>query len=187
MKKVLFILIIFLSSIQSYPQTALNTNPAVTGLLETIDNLSPEIKEKMDAAFSAADAVEKAGAYINSLSDLIAGETIPLPVGIKKGDYSLIIRKITWDTEKKKQIIFASCAFRFKDTGQKIAFEGQAELNGNNGLGPSGRLELITPVRRNIGKESTLIINAGTAVNFGCGGIESFDAKISWVTTSPNI
>jgi len=181
MKKIFFILIALIYSFQSYPQTAPNDNAAV------IADLSPDQEKKMNAAFAVADAVEKAGAYINSLSDLITNETMPLPVGIKQGDYSLIVQKITWDSKKEKQIIFASCAFKFKDTGQKIAFEGQAELSGKNGLGPSGKLELIAPVRRDLGKESALVIREGTAVNFSCEGIESFDARISWITISPNI
>ena len=185
MKKFLLSVSLFIAGIQAYPQTPQNDNaPAID--LGTI-NLSPEMQRKIDAAFAVADAVEKAGAYIKSLSDLITNGTVPLPVGIKKGDYSLIVDEITWDKGKKKQIIHAFCAFKFKDTGQRIAFEGQTELSSNKGLGPSGRLALITPVRRDLGKESELIINTGTAVNFGCEGVESFEANISWKTTSPNI
>jgi len=187
MKKVLFIILIgFLCTIQGHAQTNPNDN-APTIDLDAIINLTPEQQKKIDAACAVADAVEKAGAYIKSLSELLTNGTVPLPVGIKKGDYSLIVTELTWDPVREKQIIHASCAFKFKDTGQKIAFEGDAVLEGEAGLGTAGRIELVAPVRRNIGKESALIINAGTAVNFGCQGVESFDADISWVTTSPNI
>ena len=185
MKKTLLILLFFLSIIQGYSQTDSINNTAAIDLGAI--NLSPEQEMKMNAAFIVDDAVKKAGAYIKSLSELVTNGTIPLPVGISKGGYSLIVKKITWDPQKGKPVIFASCAFKFKDTGQRIAFEGQAVLDGENGLGTAGRLELIAPVRRDLGKESALIINAGTAVNFGCEGIESFDADITWETTSPNI
>jgi len=185
MKKTLFLLIILLSSLSGYSQTAPSDNTATIDLGTA--NLSPETQKKIDAAFAVADAVEKAGAYIKSLSDLFTKGIVPLPVGIKQGDYSLIVQKVTWDSKREKQIIHASCAFKFKDTGQKIAFEGEAVLEGKDGLGTAGRLELITAVRRDIGRESALIIREGTAVNFGCEGIESFEANISWITTSPNI
>ena len=141
MKKTLSILILFLPIIQGYAQTPPNDDAAAINLGAI--KLTPDQEKKMNAAFVLMDAVEKAGAYINSLSDLFANGTMPLPVGIKKGDYSLIVRKITWDDEKKKQIIHATCAFKFKDTGQKIAFEGDAVLEGKAGLGTAGRLALI--------------------------------------------
>jgi len=185
MKKVLFIILIgFLYTIQGYAQTN-PSNDTLTVNLGAI-NLTPEQQKKLDAACAVADAVEKAGAYIKSLSELLTNGTVPLPVGIKKGDYSLIVQKITKDPESGKPVIHASCAFKFKDTGQKIAFEGDALLESDDGLG-AGRIKLIAPVRRDIGRESALIINAGTAVNFGCEGVESFDADITWMTTSPNI
>jgi len=179
MKKILFLLIIFLHSLQGYPQTT----PID---LETIGNWSPETQKKMNDAFGVIDAVEKAGNYIKALSDLFSNGQLTLPVGIKKGDYVLAVDRITMD-ENGRQRIHASCAFKFKDTGQPIAFEGEAVIKGKGGVETSGSLKLIAPVRRDLGKESALIINAGTAVNFGCEGVESFDAKISWITTSPNI
>jgi len=185
MKKVLFILIAFLYAVQGYAQVEPGETFSID--LDAITKWSPEQEKKINAAFTLLDAVEKTGNFIKSLSELITNKTIPLPVGIKSGDYSLIVQEITWDHKKKRQIIHASCAFKFKETGQPIAFEGQAVLESNKGLGTAGRLELIAPVRRNIGSQSALIIHEGTAVNFGCGGVESFDADISWVTTSPSI
>jgi len=183
MKKALLILIGFLFVFQGYAQTMPDDDTFTIGL----GTLTEDQQRKINAAFELMDAVEKAGAYIQSLSDLFTNGTVPLPVGIKKGDYSLIVQKITWDHEKEKQVIHASCAFKFKDTGQKIAFEGQAVLEGETGLGTAGRLELVAPVERKIGEKSALIIHDGTAVEFGCEGVESFDAKISWVVTSTNI
>jgi hypothetical protein len=185
MKRIILILIGLLVVLQGYTQTTtdndLSADPSVSG------NLPADKKEKIEAAVTMADAVQKAGAYVKSLSDLFTDGNVPLPVGIKKGDYSLIIQKISRDGKKRKPVIHASCAFRFKDTGQIVAFEGEAVLEGKKGLNTSGKLKLIAPVKRNIGKESVLIIHEGSAVNFGCEGVESFDVRMSWVVTSQTI
>jgi hypothetical protein len=91
------------------------------------------------------------------------------------------------DKPSGKPVIHATCAFRFKDTGQLIAFEGQAILEGDKGIGTAGKLTLIAPVRRNIGRESALIVREGSSAGFGCDGIESFDAKLAWLVTSDKI
>ena len=187
MKKILFILIGFLHAIQGYPQANPNDD-AYTIDLGAIDNWSLDTEKKMNAAFEVADAVVQAGNYIKSLSELLTDGTIPLPAGIKsdEGGYELIVHKISQPNKNGKKILYATCAFRFKDTGQPIAFEGQAVIEGTNGAGTKGRLALITPVRRTLGNSSALVIHEGTAVNFGCEGVESFEAIISWITTSPN-
>jgi hypothetical protein len=179
MKRTLFFVLITL--------LAYNLNN-VAGYAQTPEyNLSVEQQKKMESAFIAAEAVQKAGAYIEALSDLFSNGELTLPVGIKKGDYELIIQKITQDSKTNRPVIHATCAFKFKDTGQKIAFEGQATIEGKKGLGTNGKLSLIAPVKRNIGKESALIVHEGTHVNFGCEGVESFDAILSWIITSDKI
>jgi hypothetical protein len=94
---------------------------------ETIDlgslNLSETQEEKISAAFAALDAVQLVNSYIESLSDLFTNGELTLPVGIKKGDYELIIQKVSLEDPGNPHI-YATCAFWFKDTGQKIAFEG---------------------------------------------------------------
>ncbi|MDR0798525.1 MAG: hypothetical protein LBN18_02025 [Dysgonamonadaceae bacterium] len=150
--------------------------------------LTDEQSKKMEAAFTVLDAVQKAGNYVQSLGELISNSRIPLPAGIKseQGGYELIVHKIT-RAKDGHSTIYATCAFPFKDTNQRIAFEGQAEIEGKNGLGTHGRLTLIAPIRRNLGQQSALIIREGTSVAFGCNGIESFDAKLAWLTTSDKI
>jgi hypothetical protein len=155
--------------------------------LNAIDNLPTEKTDKIASAFVMMDAVQKAGSYIQTLSDLFSNGELPLPVGIKKDGYELIIQKININEETGKARIFASCAFKFKDTGQRIAFEGKALIESKTGPGTAGKLSLIAPVRRNIGKESALIVHEGTSVSFGCEGIESFDALLSWIVTSDKI
>ncbi len=161
-------------------------NPA-NEILSKVERIQAENKDKIDAAFTAMDAVKKAGAYIESLSDLFGNGVITLPVGIKKGDYELIIQKIKYDKNSRKAQIYATCAFQFKEDGERVAFEGVADIEGQKGLGTAGSLELMAPVRRNLGKKAAIIFNEGTKANFGCEGLESFNAKLSLVITSDKI
>jgi predicted GNAT superfamily acetyltransferase len=56
-------------------------------------------------------------------------------VGVKsaKGGYELIVHEIFRDKPTRKARIYATCAFRFKDSGQRIAFGGEAVITGENG------------------------------------------------------
>ncbi len=155
--------------------------------LDAILHIDEQRLAKIDAAFAAMNQVQRAGAYIESIADLVGSQTVPLPVGIKKGDYELIIQKITYDAVTEKFKIFASCAFTFKENGQKIAFEGEANIDGQKGLGTTGSLKLIAPVKRDMGKQLTLVVLNDTKVNFGCEGIESFDARLGLLITSDKI
>lgn len=184
-KKLLFINLISFLFILNNPNFA--QQEQINQILSQVDAAQIQYEEKINAAFTAMQAVQDAGAYIESISDLIGNGEITLPVGIKKGEYELIIQKITYDEEKEKPSIFATCAFQFKDDGQKIAFEGSADIEGKKGVGTNGYLELIAPVRRDIGQQATLIFNSGTRVNFSCDGVESYVAKILLLLTSDNI
>ncbi|NOQ25700.1 MAG: hypothetical protein GQ564_10105 [Bacteroidales bacterium] len=186
MKKIL-LSITLISFLSVFSESIYAQQEQANQTLSQVESLQIQHKDKIDAAFAAMEAVKKAGAYIESISDLIGNGEITLPVGIKKGEYELIIQKITYDPQKDKPSIFATCAFQFKDDGQKIAFEGSADIEGKKGLGTNGFLELIAPVRRNLGKEAALVFNSGTRVNFGCDGIESYLAKIDLIVTSENI
>jgi hypothetical protein len=169
-----------------YAQTADSISSA-TELLSRVEQIQKDKKAKIDAAFTALDAVRKAGAYIESLSDLFGNGELTLPVGIKKGSYELIIQKILYDEKTRKSQIYATCAFQFKEDGQKVAFEGYADIEGQKGLGTSGSLELIAPVRRNLGNKAALVFNEGTKANFACEGLESFNAKLQLIITSDKI
>ena len=144
-------------------------------------------EKKIAAAFEAAEAVEKAGAYVKSISALFEDGLTPLPIGIKKGDYCLVIEKISYNQNTGKNRIHASCAFKFKDTGQPIAFAGGVDIEGQKGLGTSGYLELVAPVERSLGESLSLTFKEGTRANFGCSGIESFLANIDVAVTSEKI
>ncbi len=147
----LFILILFFASSYANSRAQDTTSNATSRLLSRVEQVQQKNKEKIAAAFTAMEAVQKAGAYIESLSDLFGNGEITLPVGIKKGEYELIIQKIKYNKNTRKSQIYATCAFQFKEDGQKIAFEGVADIEGQKGLGTAGFLELIAPVRRNLG------------------------------------
>ncbi|MDR2448868.1 MAG: hypothetical protein LBD52_02790 [Prevotellaceae bacterium] len=170
----------------SHAQNAGNGNST---LLAEVEQLQAKYEKDVNAAFVIADAVQKAGAYVESLAALFENGEITLPVGIKSKDagYALIIEKITHDEKTGKAIVHALCAFEFKDSGQRIAFTGEAVVEGRNGIGTEGLLSLMAPVRRNMGKEAAVVIREGTSVKFGCEGIELFDAKMTFVVTSNTI
>lgn len=170
--------------------TGITVNAAYSGDIDILALVKQEQiikKEKIDAAFAAMETVQQAGAYIDALSDLFESGETALPVGIRKGDYDLIIREVLYNKETGKNRVYASCAFKFKESGQKIAFDGYADIEGQKGLGTSGALELITPVRRDMGNDLTLIFNKGTKVNFGCDGVESFYARMDLLADSVKI
>lgn len=156
-------------------------------VLNSLNVSSPEAQKKLDAAFAAMEAVRKAGAYIESLKDLFEDGIITLPVGIKKGDYELIIQSIKKDNDTQQIRIYATCAFKFKENGQQIAFEGWSTIEGKKGLGGGGELKLITPVGRDKGKDITIVFEKGTGVHFGCDGIEGFNAKLAVICKSDKL
>jgi hypothetical protein len=156
-------------------------------MVEINQSLTLQQQEKINSALMAMEAVQKAGAYIESISDLLQNQEITLPVGIKKGGYELIIQKISQNKKTNRPQIFATSAFKFKDTGQIIAFEGSVDIEGKKGLGTSGSLELIAPVQRGLGKEVAVVFKEGTKVKFGCDGIESYHAEIDLFVVSEKI
>lgn len=160
----------------------------------THDNLLARVKqkellneEKVAAALAAMETVQQTGAYIDAISDLFEDGVVTLPVGIRKGEYELIIRELSYNKETDRNRVLASCAFRFKDDGQPVAFEGYVDVEGQKGLGTTGMLELITPVSRRMGSELALVFNEGTRVNFGCEGVESFYANMVLLVDSAKI
>lgn len=188
MPKVLQILVIYLfvcSLNIVYGQTSVEKT--ATTILSRVEQIQREKKDKIDAAYAAMEAVRKAGAYIESLKDLFGNGELTLPVGIKKGDYELIIQKILYDEKARKNQIYATIAFKFKEDGQVVAFEGYADIEGQKGLGTRGSLELIAPVKRSMGNKAAIVFNEGTKANFGCEGLEAFFAKISLIITSDKI
>jgi len=178
-------LLLICSFFESYAQMSVSSSAA--DLLSKVEKIQQEKKDKINAAFTAMDAVKKAGAYIESLSDLFGNGEVTLPVGIKKGEYELIIQKILYNKDTQKSQIYATCAFKFKEDGEPVAFEGIADIEGQKGLGTNGSLALIAPVRRNLGNNLSIIFDEGTKANFACDGIDSFVAKFLLLVTSDKI
>lgn len=163
---------------------------AVSALLESV-NMTEEQKKRYDAAVSAYNDIKKLGNVVNSLSDLLKNGVLSLPCGIeqkgKSDGYTLCVRSIESD-ENGDSWIKASCVIPFKEKNGNvmIAFDGKAKIEGENGLGTAGELELVAPVSREIGK-TTLVFNSGTKVAFGCDGFEKVVAKMSFAITSTSI
>lgn len=65
----------------SFKGISQTSGTSVNELLSKVDKLQQENKDKINAAFTAMEAVKKAGAYIESLSDLFGNGEITLPVG----------------------------------------------------------------------------------------------------------
>ncbi|MDR0691807.1 MAG: hypothetical protein LBF69_02080, partial [Prevotellaceae bacterium] len=187
MRKLLIITSSLLICLTGHAQDAGNGNSSP--LLAEVEQFQAKYENDINAAFVVADAVQKAGAYVESLAALFESGEITLPVGIKSKEtgYALIIEKITHDENTGKAVIHASCAFEFKDSGQRIAFAGEAAIEGRNGMGTEGMLDLIAPVRINMGKEAAVVVREGTSVKFGCEGVELFDVKMTFVITSNTI
>ena len=186
MKKCLFITLLLSGAMYLFAQE----NPSLDFMLELgKTELTEEQNRKVNAAIDVAEAVQKTGNYVKSLTELFTTGKLSLPVGVKSDSagYELIVHRISQPNRRGEKTIYATCAFRFKDGRQPIAFEGQAVVEGDNGLGTKGKLTLIAPVERPIGKHSTLIVRAGTSVSFECGGIGAFDANLIWMVTSNKI
>ena len=79
----IFISLLIYPFFESQAQT--DVQASAEELLSRIERIQQEKKDKINAAFTAMDAVKKAGAYIESLSDLFGNGEVTLPVGIKKG------------------------------------------------------------------------------------------------------
>lgn len=184
-KNRLFRLVIFSLGLLSY--NSVKANSSNVDILALVAQEQAVNQKKIDAAFAAMETVKQAGAYIDSFTGLFENGEITLPVGIRKGDYELIIREISYNKETGKNRVYASCVFKFKESGQPIAFDGYADIEGQKGLGTSGFLELITPVRRDMGNDLTLVFSKGTKANFGCDGVESFYAKMDLLADSVKI
>lgn len=175
-------LALFLGLLFSFPTVGLYA--ASDDLLTLVGKYKEVNAKKVEAAFAAMATVQNAGAYINSFSELLSSQVVTLPVGIRHNGYELILRELSYNNVTGKNRVLASCAFSFKEDGTPIAFEGYVDIEGQKGLGTSGSLELITPVRRDMGSNLILVFNRGTRVNFSCDGVESFFAKMDLVVNS---
>lgn len=159
---------------------------AVSKLLDSL-NLNDDQKRRLDGAMSVYESVKAMGNTVKSLSDLFTKSELSLPVGIGDADkYLICISEIVSDDQGRSHLK-ASCIIPLNDNGQKLAFDGDAIVEGQNGVGTKGRLELTAPCERKMGNESSVIFKTGTAVEFGCDGFEKLSAKIAFALKSNSI
>lgn len=159
---------------------------AVSKLLDSL-NLNDDQKRRLDGAMSVYESVKAMGNTVKSLSDLFTKSELSLPVGIGDADkYLICISEIVSDDQGRSHLK-ASCIIPLSDNGQKLAFYGDAIVEGQNGVGTKGRLELTAPCERKMGNEASVIFKAGTAVEFGCDGFEKLSAKIAFALKSNSI
>lgn len=159
---------------------------AVSKLLDSL-NLNDDQKRRLDGAMSVYESVKAMGNTVKSLSDLFTKSELSLPVGIGDADkYLICISEIVSDDQGRSHLK-ASCIIPLNDNGQKLAFDGDAIVEGQNGVGTKGRLELTAPCERKMGNEASVIFKAGTAVEFGCDGFEKLSAKIAFALKSNSI
>lgn len=159
---------------------------AVGRLLDSL-NLTDDQQRRLDGAMSVYESVKAMGNTVKSLSDLFKKSELSLPVGIGDADkYLICISEIVSDDQGRSHLK-ASCIIPLNDNGQKLAFSGDAIVEGQNGVGTKGRLELTAPCERKMGNEASVIFKAGTAVEFGCDGFEKLSAKIAFALKSSSI
>lgn len=152
----------------------------VTIDLGSVDNLSEEQNRKVAAAFSAMDAVQQADRYVESLSALLSGGgELALPVGIKKGDYELVIQKIYLNKAGNPSIYDSLPSF-FKKTSAggngRITLSLQQVVLDENGFSGSASVENVIP-SENINPESWGISLTGFSIGILKNGIAAFDLR----------
>ena len=172
----------------SYTQTAETQLPNEAQRVEASLNLSPETENRMGSALAAFEKMVQAGRYISSISELIRDKSVLLPVGVKSKTYTICIEDLYGDSiaDGQKKYIKAVCIIP-TNGGRSLAFEGTARIEGENGVGTQGRLELIGPIEKKLGKDGSIVFREGTAVSFGCGGFQEVDANVAFILKSDKI
>lgn len=151
-------------------------------------NLPTEVESRMGHALAAFEKMLQAGRYISSISELIRNKEMQMPVGLKSPTYTICIEELYEDSiaDGQKSYIKAICVIPTPN-GEKIAFDGIARIDGDNGVGTHGKLELIAPIKKKIGKDSCIKFQEGTSLSFGCDGFQEVDANISFILDSDKI
>lgn len=183
------IVLLFLFSTNSiYSQSAdvtIDNNAQM--VLESL-NLSPELEKRVNGALMTYEKMVQVGRYINSIAELINDKDILLPIGLKSKEYTICIDEIYEDSVVGEQSIYikAICVIPTL-RGQSLAFEGVAKIEGENGVGTNGRLELIAPIEKKLGSESSLIFREGSTLTFGCNGFREVEANVAYILKSDKI
>ncbi|MCQ2374615.1 MAG: hypothetical protein MJ069_01760 [Salinivirgaceae bacterium] len=159
---------------------------AVSSLLDSL-KLTDDQQQRLDAARSVFETVKSASNTVKSLEDLFRKRELSLPVGVGDGEkYLICINEIYSDNDGNSHMK-VSCIIPLNESGKQLAFDGEAIVEGQNGVGTRGRIELVAPLERQLGGESSVIFKAGTAVEFGCNGFEKLTAKLAFTLKSSSI
>ena len=169
-------------------QSAVNTSSDEAGKVEASLNWSAETTSRVGSALAAFENMTKAGRYISSIAELIKNRQMPMPVGIKSKTYTICIEEVYVDslTDGEKLLIKAVCVIPIPG-GKSLAFGGVARIEGDNGVGTQGKLALIAPIEKKLGKEGSIVFCDGTSLTFGCDGFQEVDANIAFILKSDKV
>ena len=159
---------------------------AVSSLLDSL-KLTDDQQQRLDAARSVFETVKSASNTVKSLEDLFRKRELSLPVGVGDGEKYLICINEIYSDKDGNSHLKVSCIIPLNESGKQLAFDGEAIVEGQNGVGTRGRIELVAPLERQLGGESSVIFKAGTAVEFGCNGFEKLTAKLAFTLKSSDI
>lgn len=159
---------------------------AVSSLLDSL-KLTDDQQQRLDAARSVFETVKSASNTVKSLEDLFRKRELSLPVGVGDGEKYLICINEIYSDKDGNSHLKVSCIIPLNESGKQLAFDGDAIVEGQNGVGTRGRIELVAPLERKLGGESSVIFKAGTAVEFGCNGFEKLTAKLAFTLKSSTI
>ncbi len=185
-KNLLLILLLLLNEVCVYSQTESSPNDAEK--VEASLNWTAETESRVGCALAAFEKMVQAGRFVSSITEIIRDKSIPLPAGVKSKTYTICIEEIYGDSiaDGQRKYIKAICVIPIPG-GKSLAFEGTARIEGDNGVGTHGTLELIAPIEKKLGKEGSLVFREGTSLTFGCEGFQEVDANMAFILKSDKV
>lgn len=181
---ILFVILTSAISLRAQSSDATVSAGITQNVVASLD-MTPEQEKRMGNALALLEKVEQTKSYISSLVEIVRDNSISLPVGLKSKDYTICIEEM-YNDEEQRLYIKAVCVIPMGNN-DVIAFEGIAMIEGENGVGTHGKLELIAPKKKKLGHGSSLIFREGSLLHFGCNGFQEVDASIAFVLDSANI
>ena len=183
---VLLLQFFVLINVGAYSQNS--SSSADAEKIEASLNWSSEAESRVGCALAAFEKMVQAGKFVSSITEIIRDKSIPLPAGIKSKTYTICIEEIYGDSiaDGQRKYIKAICVIPIPG-GKSLAFEGTARIEGDNGVGTQGTLELIAPIEKKLGKEGSLVFREGTSLTFGCDGFQEVDANIAFILKSDKV
>ena len=174
----------------AYSQTTTETTKTSDETEKVVASLnwSQETENRVGSALAAFENMTKAGRYISSIAELLRNKQMPMPVGIKSKTYTICIEEVYSDSlgDGKTLYIKAVCVIP-TPRDKSLAFEGVARIEGDNGVGTHGTLELIAPIEKKLGKDGSIVFREGTSLTFGCEGFQEVDANMAFILKSDKV